>query len=200
MAEQLVELRMIDPNPYQKRIAPNREKVVSIAFSIASDKMLQTPTGRWVGKRFQSAIGHTRTESYRLNAEIQAASVNGKKYPKDVTPEHIEAVIAAVAAGRDFATMPWVVEELSDEQMYRYATIENNQREDLSPIEKMEEMKGWVEFGYNSKQIAALYPGMSDATVRGLLSFDKLPQEAKNALHEGKISQDVARKLNSSRR
>ncbi|HEX2996662.1 MAG TPA: hypothetical protein VHP14_17690 [Anaerolineales bacterium] len=197
MAEQLVELRMIDPNPYQKRKAPNREKVVSIAFSIASDKMLQTPTGRWAGKRFQSAIGHTRTDAYRLNAEIQAASVNGKKYPKDVMPEHIEAVITAVAAGRDFATMPWVVEELTDEQMYRYATIENNQREDLSPIEKMEEMKGWVEFGYTSKQIAALYPGMSDATVRGLLSFDKLPQEAKNALHEGKISQDVARKLNS---
>ncbi len=195
MAEQLIDLKVIDPNPYQKRIASNREKVVSIAMSIASDKMLQTPTGRWVGKRFQSAIGHTRTESYRLNAQIQAGLANGKNYPKDVTPEHVEAVKVAIAAGRDFAVMPWVVEELSDEQMYRYATIENNQREDLSPIEKMEEMKGWQEFGYTSKQIAALYPGMSDATVRGLLSFDKLPKEAKDALHEGKISQGTARTL-----
>lgn len=200
MNEQLIDLKVIDPNPYQKRIASNREKVVSIAMSIASDKMLQTPTGRWVGKRFQSAIGHTRTESYRLNAEIQAALANGQKYPKDVTPDHVDAVKAAIAAGRDFKTMPWVVEELSDEQMYRYATIENNQREDLSPIEKMEEMKGWVAFGYNSKQIAALYPGMSDATVRGLLSFDKLPQEAKEALHEGKISQGTARTLLSMQR
>ncbi|RPI95398.1 MAG: ParB/RepB/Spo0J family partition protein [Chloroflexi bacterium] len=200
MAEQLIDLKVIDPNPYQKRIAANREKVIGIAFSIATDKMLQTPTGRWVGKRFQSAIGHTRTESYRLNAQIQAGLANGKNYPKDVTPEHIEAVKVAVAAGRDFAVMPWVVDELSDEQMYRYATIENNQREDLSPIEKMEEMKGWVAFGYNSQQIAALYPGMSDATVRGLLYFDQLPKEAKAALHEGTISQGTARALLSMQR
>lgn len=45
MAEQTIDLEAIDPNPYQKRIAPSREKVLSIAFSIASDKMLQVPTG-----------------------------------------------------------------------------------------------------------------------------------------------------------
>lgn len=200
MTEQLISLELIDPNPKQKRFDFKREKVLSIAFSIATDGMLQTPTGRWVGKRFQSAIGHTRTESYRLNAQIQKALSNGKHYPEDVSPEHIEAVKTAVADGKDFAKMKWVVEELTDEQMFRYATIENNQRENLSPVEQIDEMKGWVDFGYNSKQIAALYPGMSDSTVRGLLALDDLVDEGKAALHKGTISQGTARLLKSVQR
>lgn len=172
MPVQNIHLEQIYDNPYQKR--HNYNDISDLARTIAQDGLQQIPKGRQNGKGVQLKFGHRRRQAFIWLKE---------NWMKEGLPERY--------GGYDL--MPVDIEELTDEQMFRGAAIENNQRADLSPIERMEEMKAWVEFGYTSKQIADLYPGMSDATVRGYLYFDKLTPEAKNALHTGAITQGTAR-------
>lgn len=167
-----VRLEEIKNNPYQKRHHYN--DIPDLARTIAVDGLQQVPKARENGDGVQLKFGHRRAQAFRWLKE---------NWKKEGLPERYQG----------YMVMPLDIEELSDEQMFRGATVENSQRADLSPIERMEEMKAWVEFGYNSKQIAEMYPGMSDATVRGLLYFDKLTPEAKDALHKGEITQGTAR-------
>lgn len=171
-----VELDAIYNNPFQKR--QNYNNIEDLARTIAIDGLQQIPKARprLTDDGVQLKFGHRRTAAFRwLKNHWKAAKL----------PDRYNG----------YTVMPLDIEELTDEEMYRGATIENSQRSELSPIERMEEMKGWVAFGYTSKQIAELYPGMSDATVRGLLYFDQLIPEAKDALHKGEITQGAARAL-----
>lgn len=172
MPEQLIELKLIDPNPKQKRLV--YKDIPELARTIASDGLQQIPKARFFDKRVQIKFGHRRREAFLWLRD---------NWKKEGLPDRYNG----------YSVMPLDIEDLTDEQMFRGVTIENSQREDLSAIERMEEMKAWVEFGYNSKQIADMYPGMSDATVRGLLAFDALYPEVKDALHLGQITQGTAR-------
>lgn len=169
-----VELDAIYNNPFQKR--QNYNNIEDLARTIAIDGLQQIPKARFHADGVQLKFGHRRTAAFRWLRENWRPAGLPLRY-------------------NGYTVMPLDIEDLSDEQMYRGATIENSQRSELSPIERMEEMKGWVAFGYTSKQIAELYPGMSDATVRGLLYFDQLIPEAKDALHKGEITQGAARAL-----
>ncbi len=179
MPVQEIKLDAIHNNPYQKRHHYN--DIPDLARTIATDGLQQIPKARSNGAGVQLKFGHRRCQAFRWLAE---------NWKKEGLPERYQG----------YTVMPLDIEDLSDEQMFRGATIENHQRKDLSPIERMEEMKAWVEFGYTSKQIAEMYPGMSDATVRGLLYFDKLTPEAKEALHQGEITQGTARAVLSLQR
>ena len=174
MAEQIIELELIEDNPYQERTT--YKDIESLARTIASDDLQQKPKVRLVEGKYQLKFGHRRLRAF------QWLNLNWKK---EKLPERYNG----------YSVMPVEIEVLSDEEMKRGATIENSQRNDLSPIEKMEEIKSWVARGYNSKQIAEMYPGMTDSTVRGFLYFDQAIDEIKQVLHKGEITQGAARDL-----
>lgn len=177
----------IEANPYQTRFEESPERVASLALSIAQNGLLQPPTVRKVGEKYQLAFGHTRTSGYRLCNTIQlGGDVEG------VSPELLEAVRNST---EDFSKMPVFIGEIDDEKMFRHAVTENAQRSDLSPVEEATAMKrAMTDFHYTSEEAGALF-GKSGATVRGKVRLLDLPQIAIHKLHEGDLSEGAARLL-----
>jgi ParB family chromosome partitioning protein len=100
---------------------------------------------------------------------------------------------AAKLAGLE--TVPVVVREVTPQQMLELALVENIQREDLNPLETASAYQQLVEeFGLTQQHVAEKV-GKNRATVANTLRLLKLPQEAKNSLLTGKITEGHARAL-----
>ncbi|RKZ20964.1 chromosome partitioning protein ParB, partial [bacterium] len=91
--------------------------------------------------------------------------------------------------------IPAVIRELSDREVLELAIIENIQREDLNPIEEALAYKKLIqEFGLTQEEIAQRV-GKDRSTIANKLRLLSLPEEAKKALMEGKITEGHARAL-----
>ncbi len=100
---------------------------------------------------------------------------------------------AAKLAGLE--KIPAVIRELSDREVLELAIIENVQREDLNPIEEALAYKKLIqEFGLTQEEIAQRV-GKDRSTIANKLRLLSLPEEAKKALMEGKITEGHARAL-----
>jgi ParB family chromosome partitioning protein len=100
---------------------------------------------------------------------------------------------AAKMAGLD--TVPAVVREATDEQLLVWALIENLQREDLNPMEAAEGYRQLAEdFGLSHEAIAERV-GKSRSAVSNTLRLLNLPEEVREAVDGGRISEGHARAL-----
>lgn len=100
---------------------------------------------------------------------------------------------AAEMAGLE--TVPAIVREASDQERLEIALIENIQRENLTPLESAEAYQRLNdEFGLQQDEIAERV-GKSRAAVTNTIRLLKLPEEAKKALNDGKISEGHARAI-----
>lgn len=181
MAEQLIELAQIQDNPYQPRTTDDPEHIEKLARSIAADGLLQIPRAQKIFNGcYELAYGHSRRKAFEwLKANWQ----------EQVLPERYNG----------YSVMPLdVVDEISDEDLYRFAIAENIQRKDLNPIEIAQAMKRYMdEFKASSKRAGELF-NMSDSTVRGMVRLLDLPEEIQTKVAAGEISQGAARKLVTS--
>jgi len=180
----LVWLDHIRPNPYQPRSVLNLNKVEAIARSIAADRLLQPPMARKkAADCFELAFGDTRFNSFLFLRGQPREWFEQNGYPI-----------------RDYSAMPLVIEELSDEVMYRYTVTENAHREGISIIDEARAMmRAMNEFRYNSRQVGELF-GKSDSTVRGTLRLLELPVAVQDMVSSGELSQGAARALLSMQR
>ncbi len=203
MAENLVTLALIDPNPWQPRTNEDVDHIANLAVSIADDGLMQVPRARRVGTRYQLAFGHSRLAAYRLLMDLQTNLEQGDHVLFEADTPMARALAAARVAlenGNDFGGMPVNVMEIDDEAMFRFAVSENVQRRDLSPIETAKAMLRYRdEFGKTSADIGALF-GVNDATVRGKLRLLDLPEQVQNQLNQGELSEGTARTLLTARR
>lgn len=100
---------------------------------------------------------------------------------------------AARAAG--LTEVPVVIRSLTDEEACAIALIENLQREDLNAIEEAQGIARLIEeFGFTQEQ-AALRLSKSRPAIANCLRLLALPEKARSALTEGKISAGHARAL-----
>lgn len=100
---------------------------------------------------------------------------------------------AARMAGLEF--VPAVIHEADDQQQLELALIENLQRADLTPLEAAEAYNTLVEdFGLSQEEVAARV-GKSRAAVANTLRLRGLPDEVKDALNAGQITEGHARAL-----
>ena len=100
---------------------------------------------------------------------------------------------AARLAG--LSEVPVVVRSLTEAEACAIALIENLQREDLNPIEEAEGIRRLIdEYGFTQEQ-AADKLGRSRPAVANSLRLLGLPEEARIALVQGKISAGHARAL-----
>jgi ParB/RepB/Spo0J family partition protein len=83
------------------------------------------------------------------------------------------------------------VRELTDQDVLEIAVIENEQREDVTPLEKAEGYQALVDLGVSVEQIAAKV-GKAESTVRDLLRLRNLPEKARKALEAGTLLPSVA--------
>lgn len=92
-------------------------------------------------------------------------------------------------------TVPAILRQVGDQQLLELALIENLQRADLNPLEEAEAYRQLTaDFGLSHEQIAERV-GKSRAAVTNTLRLLGLPDTARKALLEGKISEGHARAL-----
>ena len=100
---------------------------------------------------------------------------------------------AARIAG--LAQVPVIIRQASDQERLELALIENIQRADLTPLETAEAFQLLSdEFGLRHEDIAVRV-GKSRESVSNTLRLLKLPEEVKQALRAGSISEGHARAL-----
>lgn len=204
MTDMTVRTDLVDGNPWQPRQGVDPDGVAELALSIARgdgphNGLLQVPVARpnpGEGGLYQLVLGHRRLLAFRLNADIAAGvaagNVNGHR------SDLVEAVRAALEAGRSFDEIPLDVQDLTDQQMFEQAVTENLQRRDLNPLEQAAAEKRYMEeFGKTSEQAGQFF-GKSAATIRGDVRLLDLPEEARTLLAGGAISVGAARLLLSA--
>lgn len=97
---------------------------------------------------------------------------------------------AAKLAG--LKAIPAVVRELSDKDALEAMVIENEQRADVSPMEKADGYHALIAKHGVGLEILAARVGKAPSTIRGLLKLRALPLRAREALDAGEISSSVA--------
>jgi ParB family transcriptional regulator, chromosome partitioning protein len=100
---------------------------------------------------------------------------------------------AARLAGLE--TVPVIIRQASDQQRLELALIENVQRADLTPLETAEAYQHLIdEFGLTHEEVAARV-GKSRESVTNTHRLVRLPDEIKQGLAQGLISEGHARAL-----
>ncbi|MEA4846792.1 MAG: ParB/RepB/Spo0J family partition protein [Clostridiaceae bacterium] len=92
-------------------------------------------------------------------------------------------------------TIPAIVKDCSNLEVMELALIENLQREDLNSIEEATAYKSLIEEYNMTQEEISKKIGKSRPSIANSLRLLQLPQEIKNMISEGKISQGHARAL-----
>lgn len=92
-------------------------------------------------------------------------------------------------------SVPCIVKDLSNEQIYKLSLIENIQREDLNPIDEAEAYQRLIEkFNYTQEQLAEGL-GKSRSSIANSLRLNKLSEAVKQSIRDSKISLGHAKVL-----
>lgn len=93
------------------------------------------------------------------------------------------------------SSVPCIVKDLSNEQIYKLSLIENIQREDLNPIDEAEAYQRLIEkFRYTQEQLAEGL-GKSRSSIANSLRLNKLSEAVKQSVRDSKISLGHAKVL-----
>ncbi len=91
--------------------------------------------------------------------------------------------------------IPVIIKNVSDQEAFVIALVENIQREELNPIEEAEAYRKLIEeFGYTQEAVAQSV-GKDRSTISNLLRVLKLPVEIRRSVYNGAISVGHARTL-----
>jgi ParB/RepB/Spo0J family partition protein len=151
-------------------------------------------------KRFDEAKLKELQVSIEANGVLQPILVRKTGFPGLNGHKHGFELVAgerrwraAKAAG--LATIPAIVRELTDEQVLEIQVIENDQREDVTPMERASGYQRLVEKHGVKVEDLAKRIGKSASTIRGLLKLLLLPPSAKEAVEEGWLPVSTAELL-----
>lgn len=172
MTLQMIPLTKIKPSKANPRKSFNAETIAGLAASIKTDGLLQNlvvakPTGK--GKTYSIISGERRFRALSL-------LVKNGDLPKD------------------YKVSVKIEEGLSEDAAHRIATIENVQRENLSPLEEADAIVGLLQDHVSVDDIAA-QTGLSISTIKRRLALSALCEEAKTALSNKDINLSQAEAL-----
>lgn len=123
-----------------------------------------------------------------LQSPIMVRPVNGKYEIVQGERRYRAAQVAGLSEIDAF------IKELTDDDAFHLALIENIQREQLSPIEEANAFKRYVEMGYTHEEIAKKV-SKSRTYVTSRLRLLKLIPEIQDMIAEGKISEGHAKQI-----
>lgn len=168
-----VDVDKISPNPYQPRREFDEAALRSLAESIRQYGVLQP-------------LVVTRKEEVKPDGGLLATYelIAGERRLRASKLAGISQVPVVIRTG-----------EQNDREKLELAIIENLQREDLNPIDRAFAFKRLVdEFGFKHSDVAQKV-GKSREYVSNSIRLLGLPQDAVEALQQGKISEGHARPL-----
>ena len=91
--------------------------------------------------------------------------------------------------------IPAIIKEVTDQEAFVIALIENIQREELNPIEEAEAYRKLIEeFEYTQEDVAQSV-GKDRSTISNLLRILRLPAEIRKSVYDGELSVGHARTL-----
>ena len=164
----------------------------------ASGALRELPISSVLPNPLQPRTQINEAELVELTASIEAS---GLLQPVIVRPRNGKyELIAGERRWRAVQRLGWpkipaVVKDVDDQTLLTLALIENLQRDDLTPID---EAAGYQrlseEFELAQAEIARLV-GRDRSTVSNLLRLLKLPDEVKNLIQDGRLSEGHARAL-----
>lgn len=132
------------------------------------------------------------TDSIRQNGVLQPLLVRKKGNEYEIVAGE-RRYQAAKAAGLD--EVPVIIREISDEDVFKLALIENLQRSDLTPLE---EARGYRQLikdkGLTQEELAHILSKSRSAITNTLRLLD-LPKEVQSYVEEGTISAGHARAI-----
>ena len=185
----LVDLKLIDDNPFQTRQSYPADAIQDLADNIASLRdarpdtlgLIHVPVARPVGHkgealrsidisecRFQVAAGHCRLRAFRSLAEQDHDA---------------------------WWRMPLDVTDLDDQAMADIAWSENQKRRDLTPIERARALQtALARFSWTQIAIGERW-GLSQSAVANAIRLLYLPEWAVEAIHQGEIAERHGRAL-----
>lgn len=165
-----IPLSAIQPSALNPRKKFDEGKLAELAASIRSKGLIQPIVVRPIGGPKVTA-GSRRYEIVAGERRFRAASLAG---------------LTSIRA---------IVRSLSDKDVLEIAVIENEQREDVTPMEKAHGYAALIDdHGLTVEDLAARV-GKSASTIRGLLNLRRLPAKALKALEAGELSMSVAQLL-----
>lgn len=162
----LLDLDLLDDNPYQPRSERDESKAAELRQSIAAQGQVQAILVRRVGTRWQIIFGHGRVEALR-------------RLRNEATSEADRRRFSTVKAEERF--------NVSDEQMLTLALLENIQREDISPMDcaaALMRLRAMHPEMHAVEEIAREV-GISTNRVKRLLRLQATPQVIKDAVSKG---------------
>lgn len=163
---QSVALSVLEPPAANPRRKIDRKAIEGLAASIKQDGILHnlvvTPTGKGRKERYQIVSGARRLEALKLLQE------------RGELPE-------------DFTVAVEIRDDLSKDDTLRIATVENLQRQNLSPLEEAAALTKLVHKGTTLDDVVA-QTGLSATTIKRRLALNNLCKEAKQALSKGQIN------------
>ena len=162
-----VAVDLIAPNPMQPRQALDMEALQELADSIREHGLIQP-------------LIVTGVQDPTSDAQYQI--IAGERRWE-----------AAKMAG--LTRVPVIVKEATPQEMLELALVENIQRADLNPLEEAAAYRQLMDdFGLTQEQVAEKV-GKSRVTVANSVRLLRLPDEIKQALADGQISEGHARAL-----
>ncbi|MGH6677398.1 MAG: ParB/RepB/Spo0J family partition protein, partial [Bradyrhizobium sp.] len=167
MTMQSVSLSALEASAANPRRKFDRKTIEGLAASIRTDGLLHnlvvTPSGgKGKKERFQIVSGGRRF------AALQLLEQRGE------LPE-------------DFTVAVEVRDDLSKDQTLRIATVENLQRQNMTPLEEAAALTKLVHKGVTLDDVAA-HTGLSAATIKRRLALNGLCKESRQALSKGQIN------------
>lgn len=172
MTLQTVTLAQLEASAGNPRKAFDETSIIGLAQSIKADGLLQNlvvakPKGR--AKKFTIISGERRFRA-------------------------MQHLLSQGEISQDFTVPVEVKENLTEEEILRIATIENVQRENLSPLEEANAIAALVQDGEKLEEIVSK-TGLSVTTIKRRLSLLNLVEEAKGALASKEIDLSLAEAL-----
>lgn len=132
------------------------------------------------------------TDSIKQNGILQPLLVRKKGTSYEIVAGE-RRYQAAKAAG--LTEVPVVIREISDDEVFKLALIENLQRSDLSPLEEARGYRQLIkEKGLTQEELARALSKSRSAITNTLRLLD-LPKEVQEFVEEGKISAGHARAI-----
>lgn len=163
---------------------------------VPADKLLYSEAGelRRLLARPDAAVqlcfGHSRKRAFTALATGVESVFPGKL---DATATELAAKLTV---DPDYARMPIRLAYADNEQMWQHALTENGKRKDINPLEEAVSIQTAIaEFGYTYERAAEFFGYQAKGTVGNKIRLLDLPDEAKDALRTGQISERHARTL-----
>ncbi|AZS18043.1 nucleoid occlusion protein [Paenibacillus lutimineralis] len=173
-------------------------KLFGLAERSSSDEVKQIPVGDIVGSPYQP---RTIFDDEKIDELCQTIKTHGVIQPIVVRYRNNKyEIIAGERRWRavkklGMESIPAILRDFNDSQAASIALIENLQREGLTALEEAIAYQNLIDLHQLTQESLAQRLGKSQSTIANKIRLLNLPDDAKNALMERKITERHARAL-----